>query len=571
MPITKLTLENFKGVGERVEIPLRPITLLFGANSAGKSTILQALLYLRELLERENADADRLMASGTAIDLGGFRQFVHGHDTSRAIRIGVDFSIDDDGLPTYPTPNFFPSRPWGQVVSDKIEDKVEDKVEDEPEPLTAEGISGIKTAFVEVIVEWYPNHQKPYLTGYNVSLNGEPVGKIAANPGFPARLKSINCHHQLFIDQFPELSDEDDQNLNPITGRLEGVIAGTSYIGPAGFSKGEFPIEGGVIPDFGRSLRFSYDPNTEEGVEALAIGLPFVEYLFSQLMVAPGGLLLKELRKIRYIGPFRRVPNRVHARMRSPKEDGWADGSAAWNLLADSALQGVRCNPELLSSVSEHLAREDRLNLGFVLNSSSFYEIPTEGGVLDTLLFSIERLSRSAEDEAADEILTPILKSIRDHPQVSRLKLVDTKTRTELDPSDVGVGVSQVIPIVVGALEMAGGIMAVEQPELHLHPAIQCALGDVFVEAIQENDECTFLLETHSEHLLLRLMKRIRQSTEGVRENDIFKLIPEDLSVIFVETFEGRSVFREMPINERGELIKAWPGGFFEEDFNEMI
>ncbi len=41
MPITKITIENFKGIGKRVEIPLRPITLLFGANSAGKCTILQ--------------------------------------------------------------------------------------------------------------------------------------------------------------------------------------------------------------------------------------------------------------------------------------------------------------------------------------------------------------------------------------------------------------------------------------------------------------------------------------------------------------------------------------------------
>ena len=39
MPITEIIIENFKGVGARVEIPIRPITLLFGANSAGKSTV----------------------------------------------------------------------------------------------------------------------------------------------------------------------------------------------------------------------------------------------------------------------------------------------------------------------------------------------------------------------------------------------------------------------------------------------------------------------------------------------------------------------------------------------------
>lgn len=96
MAITKITIENFKGIGDAIEIPIRPITLLFGANSAGKSTILQALLYLRELLERENTDADRLLASGAAIDLGGFRQFVHGHDLNRKVRIGVELSVDAD-------------------------------------------------------------------------------------------------------------------------------------------------------------------------------------------------------------------------------------------------------------------------------------------------------------------------------------------------------------------------------------------------------------------------------------------------------------------------------------------
>ena len=75
MSITKITIENFKGIADRVEVDLKPITVLFGANSAGKSTLLQAMLYLRELLERRNADADRLQASGSSIDLGGFYQW----------------------------------------------------------------------------------------------------------------------------------------------------------------------------------------------------------------------------------------------------------------------------------------------------------------------------------------------------------------------------------------------------------------------------------------------------------------------------------------------------------------
>ena len=51
MAITSITIENFKGIGDAVTIPIRPITLLFGKNSSGKSTVLQALRYLREIYE----------------------------------------------------------------------------------------------------------------------------------------------------------------------------------------------------------------------------------------------------------------------------------------------------------------------------------------------------------------------------------------------------------------------------------------------------------------------------------------------------------------------------------------
>src|SRR4051812_26614880 len=87
--LTAITIENFKGISAEVTVPLRPITLLFGANSAGKSTILQALHYARELLERNNADADIPIAGGNAIDLGGFRNMVHRHDLTKSIKIGI--------------------------------------------------------------------------------------------------------------------------------------------------------------------------------------------------------------------------------------------------------------------------------------------------------------------------------------------------------------------------------------------------------------------------------------------------------------------------------------------------
>lgn len=85
--ITSISIENFKGIRDRVQLDFRPITLLFGANSAGKSTVLHALHYAREVFDRHNLDADQTIAGGKYIDLGGFRRLVHrGDDHAVAVR-----------------------------------------------------------------------------------------------------------------------------------------------------------------------------------------------------------------------------------------------------------------------------------------------------------------------------------------------------------------------------------------------------------------------------------------------------------------------------------------------------
>ena len=108
--ITGISIENFKGIGEQIDLQLKPLTLLFGANSAGKSTILHALHYAREVFERHNLDADRTVAGGPFVDLGGFRNFAHMRDLDLPIKFSFRLDLQDTDLPDYGTPELVMER-----------------------------------------------------------------------------------------------------------------------------------------------------------------------------------------------------------------------------------------------------------------------------------------------------------------------------------------------------------------------------------------------------------------------------------------------------------------------------
>jgi hypothetical protein len=142
--------------------------------------------------------------------------------------------------------------------------------------------------------------------------------------------------------------------------------------------------------------------------------------------------------------------------------------------------------------------------------------------------------------------------------------------------TDVGYGIGQVLPVILQSILSKGKTILVEQPELHLHPAQQAELGDLFINAALGEQKNTFIIETHSEHLLLRIMRRMRETCDNRQPTDIPKIHPKDVMVLFVEpvvTPDGarNSIVREMLLNERGELVKAWPGGFFEEGLKEIF
>ena len=98
--------------------------------------------------------------------------------------------------------------------------------------------------------------------------------------------------------------------------------------------------------------------------------------------------------------------------------------------------------------------------------------------------------------------------------------MIKAQNGVSLFPQDLGVGVSQVVPVIVAALHSTSGLVAIEEPESNIHPRFQVVLADLFITQAKANPNVLFLIETHSEHLMLRCLRRIRAASDGERAAD---------------------------------------------------
>lgn len=127
--------------------------------------------------------------------------------------------------------------------------------------------------------------------------------------------------------------------------------------------------------------------------------------------------------------------------------------------------------------------------------------------------------------------------------------------------TEVGFGVSQILPVLVAcATTQEGTILIFEQPEIHLHPAVQAGLADIFIETIKER-KVQIILESHSEHLLSRLQRRIAEE----------QLDHEQTALYFCATNDkGTSQLTSLDIDEYGN-ISNWPQNFFGDEMGDVV
>ncbi len=152
-----------------------------------------------------------------------------------------------------------------------------------------------------------------------------------------------------------------------------------------------------------------------------------------------------------------------------------------------------------------------------------------------------------------------------------RVNFIDMKKNTAVSIKEIGLGISQVLPILISSIATKNYKIFIEQPELHLHPSIQAELADEFIRSYKENNN-EFMIETHSEHLLLRIMKRMRHTAEGrIDKDDVLALTPDDVCLLYVDSDGENTFVNELELDEDGTLLDPWPNGFFEEGHRERF
>ncbi|WP_417461560.1 DUF3696 domain-containing protein [Kordiimonas sp.] len=480
--ITAIELENFKGFGSATRIPMRPITLLFGGNSSGKSSIFHALQYAYEILENHNFDADITERGSDKLNLGGYMHMVHNRVLGTDIRLAFDLDLSEQEIPSF----------------------------DAPPGLELDGLVSI--AKVELLIGWDAAEQRPYAKKYSVYVDDIFAAEFDQSTGQKyGTFINYNIDHPLttkvwdkeYLDQWEEWVPVQAAGLRT------------------------------AIPEWGRRLQLEVGT----GDELLDGG----DYVLSQVLVGIGELFLNYLRRLRHIGPIRQVIPRHYEGNRSRSKGGWYDGTAAWDYLLHHSDEWDQ------KRISAWLEEEEFLNTGYGIK----------------VLEGFNPNQHYLEDLNKNPFFRDIL--LR-----RTVRLVSKDTKHHFSLQDVGVGLSQLIPVVIAALLRSTKILCVEQPELHVHPAVQVGLGDLFASQALERD-CLFLIETHSEHLVLRLLRRIRQAAEGELPDGAPRITPDDISIVYIENSMDEAKVTSIGIDQEGEFTSRWPHGFFGERAEELF
>lgn len=447
--LKQLRIQNFKGWEDTGDIRMAPISLFFGSNSSGKSSIGQFLMMLKQTVESPDRKAIFYPGSrNSAVQLGSYQEMVFHHDLQNKIAFNYRWSLSE-------------------LL--KFRD-----------PLHGDKFSGDTLSFRA-----------------DVSLGDKN-------------------QHALVLDQLEyELLDGNEPKMSIVMERKPD-------------SKSKYKIES---PDYNltRERGRGWDP----GAPVRFYGFPDEVVAYHQNADFVQELNLrheKMFRSICYLGPLRTKPERLYSWTGiGPESVGYAGENTVAAILA-AQNRGI------------NLARGQRIK--------SFEEI---------IALELKKMELVEEFKVAQ-----ISKQRREYEVKIRAK----GSQDWVDLPDVGFGISQVLPVLVQCFYApAGSIILMEQPEIHLHPRAQSALADVMIDVINSRENgadrnIQLIIETHSEHFLRRLQRRIAEAEDEV--------LQEKVSAYFAKITQTPATLEPLEIDDCGN-IRNWPKDFFGDEMGDIM
>lgn len=602
--ITGLQIGNFKAFSDTQHVPIRPITLIFGPNSSGKSSLIHSLILAHHAMEKGELDVHRTTIGGESVDLGGFKQYVYHRDSSRQVEWA--FELDISKLDKNVQETFHGAErvrigstirldyaddvtlndEWLETDIDEFINAVESSI-DKEEAVSENLVSianGLKKYRYRSLKMKDIFVKSPQVNTYTVDVDNLPLLKMSLRKGGLLRLEYVNNAHPIIqtitrailetSTTATEITADDLEVMNDaITETVPQIVASDRpRLIPRGIkSTTSQPLLSDVLVPVGKGTR------KEDMLSACKFFFPRV---INEILTGLADSLEAQLKKLRYLGPLRSYPPRHLAFAQYHDPNWFAGGGYAWDEVSQKADLRERINqwlgnPDKLSTPYEltvqHLLTMDDFSNAFTRRVSDIedeYIADKEGVTNEDGSITYYDMDLFGELYNIPKDLKVIEQGLS---EVRELVLKDKRTDTIVSHRDVGIGVSQVLPVLVSAFANKDSLVAIEQPEIHLHPALQAELGDVFIESALGENKNTFIIETHSEHLILRLLRRIRETTNGELEDGAYPLKPEDIAVIYARpTTEGTKLI-ELRVTDDGDFADQWPDGFFAERAKELF
>jgi predicted ATPase len=501
-----LRLKNFRSLVDTGRIELRPLTVLVGANSSGKSSFLRFFPLLRQTYKK-SAASPLLWFADPGLDFGDFSKVVRRGAEPREIEVEFEIELPPQrkGMRIVPA--------WSMPLPVRITTYLNEE----------EGKTSVRRCVVTCYDDVCNLEFRDRSGVATFQVNGRDI--VAGTPPQVSSLHSREDQHLIpqvfsadvvvYAEQVESIVRELGQairaiaNVDPGRERATGVFRGITYGSP------DDVLEQLRVRDWGERWHHRILDITTSSSEFKNVKELLFAACVDSIIDVEKTMLESAADKTVYLGPFRAPPQRFYRRQElSVRHMDPEGGNLAMFLYELSSAQ--------LGAFSEFMFQ----NVGFRVR------LETQGSNISILLED----GRGQSDNLID----------------------------------MGYGFSQVLPVIAQCWAAASGfqpsereplpsLIAIEQPELHLHPHYQAKLADMFVGTIQAArgaalETPTLLVETHSEALVSRLGELV----EGG------KIASEDVVVLLFEAdaVNGGTTVRQSTFSAEGTLTN-WPLGFF--------